>query len=62
MRDLISKQVVRDIVDNAGYNYGLRDDEPMSSTKFKQLLTEIVYRAVNAIDKEVLRTLSKYSE
>jgi hypothetical protein len=57
MRELISKKKIADIVDNAGYNYGLRTDERMSDVKIKQFLTEAIYQAINGIDREVLRNL-----
>ena len=57
MKELIDKKTIERIVDNAGYSSGRRFDEPMGETQIKQLITEILYQTVNAIDKEVLRNL-----
>ena len=62
MNELISKAATRSIVERYSEHHGITSPEQMSADKFQDILTDIVYHAINAIDKEALRNIANPKE
>ena len=57
MVELITREKDKNLVYNAGYKTGIVINGDMDEGAFKSVLAEIVYTAINSIDKEALRKL-----
>ena len=48
MKELLSYETVRNIVDEAGYNGGIADYKNWSSDQFLRYIADVVHRSINA--------------